>query len=311
MNLSNASRTRLSKVPGLNKALDFICARANEVFSQQHNNETGVHTDITADSLTLNGSGSVLRPIRMEVLNDNNVVTLTQDGRDVLTIRKYVVGGLPSEVFIPNSANGVGTVVGNVMAVGRNTSGNGAPGALELFDKSGAGWFFWVDTTGVLRVADVLPQEDGTPADTSGTVVGSTLLHALSGTDTNAGATNVDTYAVSGLTELDQLIVLASFGNNAANTNGVSLYNNTGALTLFEQTDNASIHVMRAVLSHTTGIGVFGIGETYGSTSGVAAAFKTAAFTWTNPFTLALRHGGVGGGDTVNWKWAIHKRAGQ
>lgn len=47
MNLSNASRSMLSNIPGLNKAIDFICARANEVFSAQHDPETGAHTTIT------------------------------------------------------------------------------------------------------------------------------------------------------------------------------------------------------------------------------------------------------------------------
>lgn len=65
MNLSNAQRTRLTKVPGLNKAIDFMCARANEVFSQDHDNETGKHTTVRALSiessnpdLTITGNGA-------------------------------------------------------------------------------------------------------------------------------------------------------------------------------------------------------------------------------------------------------------
>lgn len=53
MNLSNAARSSLSKIPGLNKAIDVICARANEVFGVQHDNETGAHTNITATSIVL------------------------------------------------------------------------------------------------------------------------------------------------------------------------------------------------------------------------------------------------------------------
>lgn len=58
MNLSNASRSMLSKIPGLNRAIDFICARANEVFSQQHDNETGAHTTITGESIDLTGDAA-------------------------------------------------------------------------------------------------------------------------------------------------------------------------------------------------------------------------------------------------------------
>lgn len=59
MNLSNASRSQLSRIPGLNRAIDFICARANVVFGAQHNNETGVHTAITADSIAVTGDATV------------------------------------------------------------------------------------------------------------------------------------------------------------------------------------------------------------------------------------------------------------
>lgn len=53
MNLSNAARSQLSRVPGVNRAIDFLCARANTVWSVEHDPDTGVHTDITADSLRL------------------------------------------------------------------------------------------------------------------------------------------------------------------------------------------------------------------------------------------------------------------
>ncbi len=55
MNLVNTSRSALSKVPGLNKAIDFIVARANAIFGVEHDNETGVHTNITAESITVSG----------------------------------------------------------------------------------------------------------------------------------------------------------------------------------------------------------------------------------------------------------------
>lgn len=64
MNLTNMARTLLGKVPGANQAIDGICSRANEVFGQQHNNDTGEHTTVTATSLsvppkTTDNSGTV------------------------------------------------------------------------------------------------------------------------------------------------------------------------------------------------------------------------------------------------------------
>lgn len=71
-----------------------------------------------------------------------------------------------------NQAFGTGAVAGPNLYVGYNTSGNGAPGTLLLFAKNGAGYYVWADTTGDLRIGTGPPEEDGTPSDTSGTVVG-------------------------------------------------------------------------------------------------------------------------------------------
>jgi hypothetical protein len=59
VNLANASRSQLSRIPGLNRAIDFLIARANVVFGAQHDNETGAHTDITADSITVTGDAEI------------------------------------------------------------------------------------------------------------------------------------------------------------------------------------------------------------------------------------------------------------
>lgn len=61
---------------------------------------------------------------------------------------------------------------GSILGIGRNTSGNGAAGSLALYAKDGTAYFLWVDATGKLRIATAPPDEDGTPSDTSGTVVG-------------------------------------------------------------------------------------------------------------------------------------------
>ena len=69
-------------------------------------------------------------------------------------------------------AIGTGNVTGPRIGAGRNTSGSGAAGLLYLKEKDGTTQFFWPDDTGVLRISTSAPDEDGTPSDTSGTVVG-------------------------------------------------------------------------------------------------------------------------------------------
>lgn len=71
-------------------------------------------------------------------------------------------------------ALGTGAVTGRGVSIGRNSSGGGAAGHLELVDKGGTSYFVWVDDTGVLRIHTAAPTEDNTTvSDVAGTVVGS------------------------------------------------------------------------------------------------------------------------------------------
>jgi hypothetical protein len=85
---------------------------------------------------------------------------------------KTATGGIGHRLTINPGAFGAGAQTGAALIISRNTSGGGAPGVLGLADKSGAQWWQWADTTGLLRTASAVPEEDGTPADTSGTVIG-------------------------------------------------------------------------------------------------------------------------------------------
>ena len=75
-------------------------------------------------------------------------------------------------VSVSSAAMGTGAVPGPVLAVGRNSSGSTAPGTVLLRAKDNTANFLWVDTSSDLRTATAAPEEDGTPSDTSGTVVG-------------------------------------------------------------------------------------------------------------------------------------------
>jgi hypothetical protein len=70
-------------------------------------------------------------------------------------------------------AGATGAIPGCVIAIQRNSSGNGAAGALDLSDKAGTHFYHWVDANGKLRIGGSAPTEDGTTvSDTSGTQVG-------------------------------------------------------------------------------------------------------------------------------------------
>jgi hypothetical protein len=56
MNLVLYNRDTLAQFPALLNELDQIVTRINTVFGQQHDPQTGAHTDVSLESLTWNGS---------------------------------------------------------------------------------------------------------------------------------------------------------------------------------------------------------------------------------------------------------------
>lgn len=338
MNLSNPSRSMLSKIPGLNKAFDFMAARANNVFGAEHNNDTGTHAAITADSLTFVGAiRNVLARIKVVEITGvlNNVLTFTVDDLDVLTIdRLGPPGGVRvlTQVSVMDTANGAGPQPGNLLRVGRNSSGSGAAGVLELIDKSGGGRFLWIDATGALRSGTAPPFADGSISDTSGTVVGGgplTLVGQAEGTSTTLATTNVTTFAMSGLTLKDSLmVVVESFASGQALDPPI-LYNSTDSIAITPGLVSAATNIpaggwamavvnigsvndagtKRVYATVLTGDGTTG-GEGAGTTGFRASTFTTA---WTGSWTLALRTGagGIPAGGTYYYRIAVYKRAGQ
>lgn len=125
MNLSNASRSLLSKVPGANRAIDFICARANELFGQQHNNETGVHTAITGDSLTVTKNVST---------GATGVVTATGTSPHTFAGDVVALNGTGTECGIGTlaSVNGVPLLTGELQREGALLGGIAAGFFLEV-----------------------------------------------------------------------------------------------------------------------------------------------------------------------------------
>lgn len=67
---------------------------------------------------------------------------------------------------------GAGNKSGSGLIVGSNSSGGGAAGWISLITKGAAAFYLWVDNAGNLEIGTAPPEEDGTPSDTSGTIVG-------------------------------------------------------------------------------------------------------------------------------------------
>ena len=76
------------------------------------------------------------------------------------------------QMSIVSGAWGTGNVVGSGIEIGRNSSGSMAAGWLKMWGLSN-GYWMWVDAAGDFRISTGgAPEENGTPSDTSGTVVG-------------------------------------------------------------------------------------------------------------------------------------------
>jgi hypothetical protein len=132
-----------------------------------------------------------------------------------------------------------------------------------------------------------------------------TLLKANSGTtDCSGAAQNLDTYAISGLTMKDTLMVMGRS-------------NDTAEIDIYHSTD--SVTITSSIVSFA-GMGVAWLGTdgtttttiNYRRTSGSATSGLTTNVTtaWTGSWTLAFRSVG-GGSATTKWAWSVYKIAGQ
>ena|SRR3990167_8983652 len=76
-------------------------------------------------------------------------------------------------VSLTAAALGTGAVVGRRLAIGRNTSGNGAASTLRHEVRGGTPVYLWADDAGLYRLHTAAPTEDNsTVAHTAGTVIG-------------------------------------------------------------------------------------------------------------------------------------------
>lgn len=149
------------------------------------------------------------------------------------------------------------------------------------------------------------------------------ILKANSGTDASAGATTVDSIAITGLTAKDTLAIEVTLESVTQLTTAPSLYHVTDALAIQLLLNTGGdlaagqVHVGTAKIRQrqnaTTKIASYNIGgnNSLGSVGGNTYNFITTTTAWTGAWTLGLRHGGVVAGGTLQWAWIVYKVAGQ
>lgn len=141
-----------------------------------------------------------------------------------------------------------------------------------------------------------------------------TLLKAGSGTTSNASAENLDSVAITGLTEKDTLIVWTSLEpiTDGVLNNALLLYNDTDAVSLANASGNmtaGSSYMKRWDVRQAQSANTKILSEILTNTG--TATVSTFTTAWTGSWTLALRQTGMTGGGSLDWSWAVYKIAGQ
>lgn len=136
----------------------------------------GDATDPGATNFRVAGTSTLVGAITVSAASALQFsVTIGNNGGGADTVIAGGTGAGSGVVTINSRPCGTGNQNGCQLYVGRNTSGSGAAGFLLLVGAGGAQNMIWADASaapGMLRISTAAPQEDGTPADTSGTVVG-------------------------------------------------------------------------------------------------------------------------------------------
>jgi len=147
-----------------------------------------------------------------------------------------------------------------------------------------------------------------------------TRLDAGSGTSVAAGATILDSVAITGLTALDTLKVEVTVSSAAQPTAAMSIYSTTDSVAIYPVYAGTNItanlfHIEGATLRQdfSSSVKAMSYGSYYNSSVGAQPSGNAATLTtaWTGNWTLGLRHGGVTAGGTLSWSWAVYKIAGQ
>lgn len=202
-----------------------------------------------------------------------------------------------SIVLLPNPTRVSGTAGGVVYGTGAGVAASAAGTSGQVLLSGGAGAPTW---------------GSGSPMS---------LLKSNSGTDASAGATNVDTIAISGLTAKDRLLVYTVLESVTQQTTRPILASATDANIELNTLSNGASHaagrtwggstLLQQVQSSATAYMAAGSIGSDAGVNGFSSAQTAVTTAWTAAWTLALRHGGVTAGGTFKWSWSVYKIAGQ
>ena len=147
------------------------------------------------------------------------------------------------------------------------------------------------------------------------------LLKANSGTTTTTTEENVDTIAISGLTQYDSLMIVYTAQSEDQTTFSPNIYSETDDVNITRllydggqgnipagKNVTSTVMITQAQTSNKIIAASGALGQFGGRTVGGYSTFTTA---WTGSWTLALRHNGVTSGGTFRWSWRVYKLAGQ
>ena len=208
---------------------------------------------------------------------------------------------------MPTSQFPDSSITGDLKVTGSVTAGSGA---VEI-----------VDGTGKMPAlsSTYLANLDG--SNLTGVAGGAmSLLHTNSGTNTSTSAVTLMSYPMaSQLAATDGLVVYILLRSTGAANKGLeTLFNSTDTVDIGSIIGTDVIPVNQRVNSLWWAWGASGIsgdtggawinienkaGTSYGP-AGAAPAFTTA---WTGAWTIAVKHGGMESGGTMNWQWYIYK----
>lgn len=182
----------------LTDELDQLTAAAQSKWYPQHNDQGG-HTAVTADSVAVSGDATVAGDVTVTGTTTSgvfvaapgsttaptytftsdtttgfsspggNALVATIEGAHATTLYKGQIDG--HRFDLESGAYGTGSVRGNFLKIGRNTSGNGAAGCLVLVERDGTERYLWVEA-GKLRIGSPPSEDNSAFSHTGGTVVG-------------------------------------------------------------------------------------------------------------------------------------------
>lgn len=269
----------------------------------------------------------------------SGVVDIVITAGENLTINQviYVSDGSGGKTqglaYRADNANGYSSLA-PIVGIAQATIASGSTGAIRsagsLSGQSGLviGTDYYIGTTGAFTStrpstnARLIGRADSTtsilvaPGQAAGLGASMVLLKSGSGSSTAAGATNVDTVSLSGLSTEDRLVVEITYESVTQQTAGLMLYSVTDSTQVGYAFGNGAIAAgaggsetihLGLRQNSTTAIHTYNAGGSFANGNLFISGPFNLTTVWTGSWTLALRHTGVTAGGTFRYRWAVYR----